>query len=485
MEYVINGYQPEKMFHYFEEISAIPRASGKEEKLVDYLELFAKEHGLEYVRDSYQNILIKKPASPGWENRPAVLLQGHTDMVCEKRSDVIHDFDRDGLKLTVKDGMLRASGTTLGGDDGTAVAMMLAFLETKDLPLPRLECLFTSDEEVGMSGASHFDYSVVTAERMINLDSETEGEATVSCAGGARVQFSFSCERTKIPGAGKLFSIKISGLSGGHSGSDIHLQKANADILLARLLSAVYEKTPCNLISMTGGSKDNAIPRESAAVFYSCEPEQALACLHENEKKLRAELTDADKHFCVKIGKPPIEDGMEMLTFRATRRILDAILLAPNGVYSRCPSDFSLVEASSNLGILCEEEGKILMTWLCRSSSESRMDALLYQYTRLSALLGAECRVFNRYPGWEMQKDSKLQRDFIEVCEQVYGDTVKPHVTSIHAGLECGLVISAVSHPLDAISIGPELHDIHTPDETLDLGSFERLFRVVTLLLQK
>lgn len=485
MKYVINGYEPESMFHYFEQISAIPRSSGHEDRIVDFLEEFAKKHGLEYVRDSYKNILIKKSSAPGWEDKPAVLLQGHTDMVCEKRDGIEHDFSKDGLTLLAENGILRADGTTLGGDDGVAVAMMLAILEDKTLLHPRLECLFTSDEEVGMSGAAHFDYSLITAERMINLDSETEGEATVSCAGGARAQMILPCEKTAIPEAGKLLSIRITGLAGGHSGSDIHLQKANADILLARLLAAVYEKTPCNLVSIAGGTKDNAIPREATAVFFTCVPEEAEACLRESEKKIRGELTDADSGFRLKIGKPAREPGEKMMIFRSTRRVLDAILLAPNGVYTKCPTDFSLVESSSNLGILNEKDGNIAMTWLCRSSSESRMDTLLDRYARLAALLEADFRVFNRYPGWEMQKDSVLQRDFIDACRQIYGKEITPRITAIHAGLECGLIISAVDHPLDAISIGPALSDIHTPDEALELSSYERLWKLVMLLLQK
>ncbi len=485
MNYVISGYEPETMFHYFEQISAIPRSSGHEDKIVDFLEDFAKKNGLEYIRDAHKNILIKKPAAPGWEGKPAVLLQGHTDMVCEKREGSTHDFSKDGLTLLVENGILHADGTTLGGDDGVAVAMMLAILEDRSLLHPRLECLFTSDEEVGMSGAAHFDYSKITAERMINLDSETEGEATVSCAGGARAQLLLPCEKTAIPEAGKLLSVRITGLAGGHSGSDIHLQKANADILLARLLAVVYEKTPCNLISIAGGTKDNAIPREASAVFFTCNPEEAGECLRAAEKKIRKELTDADAGFRIKIGKPSREPGEKMMTFRSTRRVMDAVLLAPNGVYTKCPKDFSLVEASSNLGILNEENGAVVMTWLCRSSSESRMDALLDRYKRLAALLEADFKVFNRYPGWEMRKDSALQRDFIDACRQIYGGSVTPRITAIHAGLECGLIISAVDHPLDAISIGPALSNIHTPDETLELSSYARLWKLVMLLLQK
>ncbi len=480
----MEGYRPEALFRYFEEISRIPRGSGNEDGICDYLEKFAKENGIDCTRDAYRNILMRVPATEGYEGKPAVLLQGHTDMVCEKNADTVHDFLTDPIGLRVKNGWLYANGTTLGGDDGAAVALMLAVMTDPALEHPALECLFTAEEEVGMSGAFGFDYSVITADRLINLDSEEEGVATVSCAGGARVNVALPYQRIPIPSAGKLIRVRIGGLAGGHSGAEIDKQRRSANLAMGRILSAVYEKTPMNLVTVSGGNKDNAIARECEAIFFTIEPDEALQVIRDTAEKIRHENQPEDRRFQVKTGKPAKSSVSGMLTFADTSRILSAIALLPAGVISRCPSDFSLVETSSNLGVIADSGEEITLISLARSSSESRMDELIGKFGVLAKLCGGKETVHNRYPGWEWNRNSRLQGQFVTACRKVFGDSVKPSITAIHAGLECGQIVSSVSHPLDAISIGPALKDIHTPNEHMELASCERLYRLVAELLK-
>lgn len=483
MEHLITGYQPESLFAFFEKISAIPRGSGNEAGIAAWLCEFAKQRGIECYRDEWNNVFMTVPATLGYEERPAILLQGHTDMVCEKRAEVNHHFETDPLTLKLKDDILTADGTTLGGDDGIAVAIMLSAM-TEDIPHPRLECLFTSDEERGMTGAQNFDYSRITAAELINIDSEEEGVATVSCAGGARIRLSLPVSRVRTPNTGGVLKIAVSGLSGGHSGADIHLGKGNANELLARALHEIYAATPFRLISISGGSKDNAITRDSEALIYTSEPEQAKRIVAQTEKILRAESCKADARLRL-TAKKGSEEDVYMMSFAETARVLDMILLSPTGALTRCPSDLDLVESSSNLGVLVDEGDYIVANFLARSSVESRMNALIASYTRLARLIGAEISVHDRYPGWAYRAESPLRDDFLRIAKEQLSDRITPRASAIHAGLECGFILSAVSHDLDAISIGPDLKDIHTPDERLNLRSCERLWNIVAALLAR
>jgi len=483
MKSIISGYEPSSLFTYFEQISAIPRGSGDEARIADFLCAWAEEKGIDCIRDEKNNVFMTAPATEGYEDRPAILLQGHTDMVCEKEASSPHDFTKDPLQLQLKNGILTAKDTTLGGDDGIAVAMMMAAL-TEPIPHPRLECLFTSDEERGMSGAMGFDYSRITATELINLDSEEEGVATVSCAGGARIRYAIPVSRCPIPAAPGLLSITLSDLSGGHSGAEIHLGKGNANELMARVLDAIYRKTPFQLISIDGGSKDNAITRDCRAVIYTCETDQVKETVSEWEKLLRAEAHKDDRRLRLRV-KKQTESPIGALSFADTKAVLDAILLSPTGPLTTCPSDPSLVESSANLGVLCAETEQIVMTFLARSSVESRMDRLITMYDRLAARIGAEMSVHDRYPGWEYRAVSPLRDDFLRLAPRVLGEGITPRAAAIHAGLECGYILSGVDHEMDAISIGPDLKNIHTPSEALSLPSCERLWRIVALLLAR
>ena len=484
MKYLIEGYQPSKLFGFFEDICAIPHGSGNEKGIADYIEAFAKKRNLYYVRDSLDNVFIRKPATVGYECAPAVILQGHTDMVCEQNEGTGHDFEKEGLDLYIEDGWLKARGTTLGGDDGVAVAIMLCALDDDKLEHPTLECLFTTGEETGLYGATGFDYSVVTANSLINLDSEEEGVATVSCAGGDSLDFTLKCDRISIPTFARPLQIDINGLTGGHSGAEIHLQRGNANILMCKLLSALYERHPFNIVTVSGGSRGNAIPRESRTVIFTDKPEDASEFINEYSSVIHRWLPTEDKRCKIRVSKAKGSYD-KMLTFADTVRYLNLVTLMPEGVIARMNDIPEMVETSNNLGVIsdCGDDG-IKFIYHGRSSSDSKMDCLELTARRIAKLLDLELDINGRYSGWPMKSDSKLAELYMSVASEIFGSTVKPKIAAIHAGLECGIICSAVKD-LDAISIGPVLKDIHAPGEALELSSFERLWNLVVLMLKR
>ena len=483
MNYVINGYEPKGLFNYFEEISQIPRGSGNEKGIADFIENFAKERGLFCIRDEHNNVFVRKNASKGYENEPGIMLQGHTDMVCEKNASTVHDFENDGLKLYVDDGWLKAKGTTLGGDDGVAVAAMLYALDDETLLHPELECLFTTGEETGLYGATGFDYSVVRSKKLINLDSEAEGVATVSCAGGIGFNFTLKADRFPILNGFKPIKIEISGLSGGHSGEDIIREKGNANIILLRILSELYEKHPFNLVTISGGTRGNAIPREASAVIVTSEPKEAMDFINEYKNTVLSWLPSSDNGLKIRVAKAKGE-FLTMISFSDTSKLLSLSMLMPNGVISRIPSNLEMVETSNNLGVITDraEEG-IVFVYHGRSSLDSKMDLMETGAARIAKRLGLQLEVEGRYSGWPMNPDSPLAETFKVAAKQVLGEGFSPRTAAIHAGLECGIICGAVKN-LDAISIGPELKDIHSPNEKLNLASFERMWQIVKLMLQ-
>lgn len=480
MNYIISGYEPANMFRFFEDICAIPHGSGNEHKIADYLGAFAGQRDLYCYRDGCNNVFIRRPASAGYEDHQAILLQGHTDMVCEKNHDTVHDFLHDGLKLYIKKGYLRARGTTLGGDDGAAVALMLAALDDKNYISPTLECLFTTEEETGLTGAENFDYSHVTAGSMINIDGETEGEAWVSCAGGIHTTLTYHSE--SVPFQNKAIKIRISGLAGGHSGSDINKNRANANKLMGRFLLNLYEYEPFNLISVEGGSKLNAIPRECEAHLSVLEPAMATAFILKLEAVIRAELSDADSGFKIYVDKAK-NDG-RMFTYKSTSALLSLIALAPNGVLTMCPAIESLVESSANLGTVSSDEKNVYLTFMNRSSVESVMDDICLRFGRLGKLTCAEISHSSRYPGWTYNRDSRLQSMYLDTYRRLFGEASNPKISAIHAGLECGIIKKKLGD-IDIIAVGPEINNIHTPDEEMNLKSCERLWLLINEMLKQ
>ncbi len=477
MNYLIQNREPASVFRFFEEICAIPHPSYHEEKIADYLVAFAKQRGLEYYRDQAHNVLIKAPATPGMEERAPILLQGHTDMVCEKNADVEHDFLTDPLKLYLDGNQLRAKGTTLGADDGIAVAMMLALLDGAISSHPALECLFTTAEEVGLDGATTFDYSRIAARRMINLDNEELGVLTAGCAGGMRSDLTFASPKTSAEGATvRLF---VGGLMGGHSGVNIDCGRANANKLVGRLLASLQREQEVRLVSLQGGSKDNAIPRECEAVFVVPDADDAIEHLTELAEAMASELSSEDKGFFMtaeQVADEPVAFGA-----KESENVIALLCGVANGVLAMSNNVKGLVEYSRNQGVIHTEGDTISVIFSSRSSIESLLDSSVTELDTLARVLGASARHYARYPGWSYAKCSALRDAYLEAYRQVMGKDATVNV--IHAGLECGVISSKVPD-MDMISIGPDMRDIHSPDEALDLDSVELFWKTLEHLIR-
>ncbi len=477
MEYVIKDRQPAAVFRYFEKISAIPRASYHEEKIADYLVEFATRRGLNCYRDNLHNVLIDLPATPGWQSKPAILLQGHTDMVCEKNSDTVHDFSKDPLKLYVDGGFLRAKGTTLGADNGIAVAMMLAVLNGEISEHPAIQCLFTTAEEVGLNGAHGFDYSRIFARRMLNLDSEELGVVTAGCAGGVRTDLTMT--PTTEPFHGECVRVFIEGLAGGHSGENINSGRANANKVMGRLLAALRREMPVWLVSANGGSKDNAIPRECEVLLSVQNGDSAIVTLTETAALVAKELSGDDRNF--KFTAESAFHDAEMLTLYDSDRMIALVASVQNGVREMNHSVKGLVECSRNLGIWETDTEHVKLVLSTRSGMESRLDASTDELDALARSLGLAARHYSRYPGWDFAKRSPVREKYLAAYRAVTGEDARVNV--IHAGLECGIISSNLPE-MDMISIGPSMRDIHSPDEALDLSSVEVFWRTLEEMLK-
>ncbi|MCI8332295.1 MAG: aminoacyl-histidine dipeptidase [Clostridiales bacterium] len=475
----LRGYYPENVFFFFQEIVSIPHISGHEKKLADYIEKVAMEHGLYCEQDEYHNVFVRKKPAPGCENMPALLLQGHLDMVGEKTADSSHDFLKDPLQLVVREGFLSAENTTLGADDGIAVAMMLAVLTDSSLRHGPLECLFTVDEESGMTGAKHFDYTKIQAERVINLDSEEEGTCIVSCAGGADITYRFAYEKACSPY--KCARIKVTGLAGGHSGADIHLSRGNANRILARFLYQQYQKMPFNLVSFDGGDKHNVITGESCAVITCADFEKLkreAACL---KKQIAGELSEEDASFTIRLDSIGAKE--QVLSYRQTHRVLLCMFMAPEGVLSLGKEpQMNLVDVSSNLGVVHTKENEIVLAYLMRFNTASKYHEWLARYQSIASLLDAEIEETGFYDCWERAENSQLEKIYIREYEKLYHGQ-KPRIAGMHAGVECGFIKKGLGEKAELISIGPNLYDIHTVKERLDLFSVGRTYDLLLKIL--
>ena len=482
MDYKINGFEPAALFRNFEDFSAVPHGSFHNEKISDFLVKFAKDRGLEVYQDEALNVIIKKPGQNGGEGKPPVILQGHMDMVCEKVHGCDHDFETQGIDMYVtEDGWLTANGTTLGGDDGIADATMMTLLDDDTLTYPPLECVFTTDEEVGLLGANVLDYSKLDGRLMLNLDSEDEGVATVSCAGG--MDYTMTRSLTSEKQSGETVAIDVKGLLGGHSGTDIDLGHTNADKLIARAVLSVLEDEAARLVSFTGGTKGNAIPREAEAVLWFPTADAADAAA----EKLSA-LGDAFTHEI-----RPLEPGIDVTVRRAaaevsvmshedTEAVISAIVLSPNGVQTRDPLMDNFVISSLNLGIVRVEDDTAVLGFAPRSSVDSLMDAITAELALTAKTFGFETDVSGAYPGWEKVENSVLCDTMKESYRTLFGKELK--VEGIHAGLECGLFYANLPG-LDPVSIGPTMRGVHTPDEKMDLTSCEQFYKLVVDVLER
>ena len=476
----LENCEPKRVFHYFEEICKIPHGSGNTKQISDFLVNFAKDHGFKYVQDEMNNVIIYKPGTSGYENSPTVIIQGHMDMVCEKRPDVEHDFTKDGLNLSVEGDYVSANGTTLGGDDGIAVAYGLALLESDTIAHPPLEVFITVDEEIGLLGAVGLDCSVLKGKRMINMDSEEEGYLWVSCAGGLSAITTIPVRYQEV--SGEKYELVISGLNGGHSGAEIDKNRANSNKLIGQALFTLEQDIPFCLTALEGGTKDNAIPRLSKAVFVADkEAEEAIfAAAEKLQNDWRTEYTGTDEGITVTVKKigETTEKALEQVS---QEKIIFFLVQVPYGIQKMSGSIEGLVETSINPGILMlnEEECKIVSS--VRSSIDSAKDALTAKVCYLSEFLGGDCVTEGDYPAWEYRKESKLRDIMVDSYKELFGDG--PEVKAIHAGLECGLFYEKIEG-LDAVSFGPTMKDIHTTEEVLSISSTARMWDYLVKVLE-
>lgn len=466
-----------RMLSYFEALSRVPRPSGHEGKAADFITSELEKHGVAYTRDGADNVFAVLPATPGREEEDAVLLQGHMDMVCEADDGVEWNVLEEGVSLRLDGDWLKGTGTTLGGDDGFAVAVMLAAASGALPSHPRLELLFTTDEEVGLGGAQAFDCSQVTAKYLVNLDSEDEGEILVSCAGGAHIDLTERFSRMDFDGA--ALKLTLSGLAGGHSGADIHLGRKNAVTELASVLVKTADATRLNLASFTGGSKDNAIPRFASAVIAVTDVAAAGKAAADAVEALRAVLTPADAEMTFLIERVPAPE--KMFSRKDSRLLCDFLSLLPYGVLEK-NEEIDTVETSCNVGIVTTGEEDVEIALLARSAAKKKLDNLLYVIEMLCISYGAEMEVRSRYPAWDYLPGSRLCAAYAAAYEELHGKKLK--VCGIHAGLECGIFKEKLPD-LDIISLGADIPDVHTPRERMSLSSCDRIWQALALLFSR
>ncbi len=477
---VLAGYQPERALFYFEEICKIPHGSRNTKQISDYLVAFAKAHGLRFYQDEVNNVVIYKEGSKGYEHHPTVILQGHMDMVAEKTRESKIDFMTDGLDLRTDGEYIWAEGTTLGGDDGIAVAYALAILEADDIPHPPLECVFTIDEEIGMDGARALDTSVLQGRTLINCDSEEEGILTVSCAGGATSGLHLPISIDKAEGKG--IHLYVDGLIGGHSGAEINKGRANSNKVMGCLLKRLFKEYPYRLVYVRGGQKDNAIPRYTMAkvIVSPSHLEGALAAIEKIGEELIRELPAPE--IKAKIWAEACVCRGRAMTALSTRKTLGLLNDVPSGVQKMSTDIEGLVQTSLNLGILKTEGEEVTMTFSVRSSVNTEKVELIDRLKAIGEKYGASYSETGAYPAWEYKKESALRNVMVRAFEALYGRT--PVVEAIHAGLECGLFSDKIPG-LDCVSFGPNMQDIHTTRERLNIASANRTWKYLLEVLER
>ena len=467
-----------RVFEIFEELSRIPRGSGNRGAIADFCAAFAKKNSLRYIVDDAKNVIIYKDASHGCENDAPVILQGHLDMVCQKTPECGIDFEKDGITLVREGDILHADGTTLGADNGIAVAMTLSILERNDLKHPPIEAVFTSDEEIGMLGAGELDTSLLRGKRFINLDTEEDDNVTVSCAGGSDFRVSLPLHRAPIRSAG--VTIELSGLKGGHSGVEIAAHRVNAAMLAGRILDTLSKKTDFSLISLNSGNKPNAIPN-AATISLACQAPDALISLTEeilrvirkeiaHETEFTTKITSFEQRECLAIDK------------KAQKELIYALACSPNGVMETSAEIEGLVETSLNLGILSTDGDEAKLCYALRSNKASALIALEEKMKTFFSILGAEVSTSGHYAPWEFKKDNKLTTLFVETYREMIGQD--PRIIAIHAGLECAVFSSAL-RDADCISIGPNVYGAHTVLERVSIASVHKSYDLLLRMLEK
>ena len=479
MKNVLAGLQPQLVFKYFEEISQIPRGSGNEKEISDYLRKFGEDLGLETIQDEALNIIIRKPATKGYENAPGVVLQGHMDMVCEKNKGTNHDFTKDPLQLRIDGDYIYATDTTLGADNGIAVAMGLAVLASNDIEHPALEVLVTVDEEAGMSGAMALDGNLVKGKYILNLDSEEEGHLLVSCAGGVTALSTIPVEFKDADSSKVAYSLEIKGLLGGHSGMDIIKQRANSNKLLGRLLNLI--SIDFDLAKVEGGSKNNAIPRESDCVLMinPSDKETFISDVERITATFKHEFSTSDpglEVICNETTSPS-----KVLNCDSKSRVISMLNIIPNGIQTMSMDIENLVESSTNIGVLRTTDYAVTFECAVRSSVGSLKTDITNRMELLTKQLNGTLQLISDYPAWEYAKNSQLEKMCIDAYKNLTGN--EPIIMALHAGLECGLLLEKMPHA-EAISFGPNMYDVHTPNEHLSISSTENTWKFLLAVLK-
>ena len=472
------GLEPAAVFGYFEKLCTMPHGSGNTKIISDYLVSFAKEQGLRYIQDELNNVILFGDASEGYEDHEPVIIQGHMDMVCEKDPDCSINFDTDGLDITHDGAYVFANGTTLGGDDGIAVAYALALLADKSIPHPPLEVIITVDEETGMYGAAGIDLSMLRGRKLLNIDSEEEGVFTVACAGGARANITLSVSRHAV--YGPCIKLVVDGLAGGHSGVEIDKGRANANKVMGQFLSDIKQLMPLCLTGLEGGSKDNAIPRSctATAVAMGMELERINGVAEALQAKIRAEYNEPE---AVVYADNVDALGGNALSTQLTDKIIGLLCGAPNGIQAMSEAMPGLVQTSLNMGVAKLDKEAFSMTFSVRSSVNAEKVEVLDTLEKLANMYDAQYDSRGHYPAWEYRADSVLRDVMVSEYTKMFG--TEPAVVSIHAGLECGLLGEKLEG-LDAVSIGPEMHDIHTSRERLGIASTARMWEFIKAVLK-
>ncbi|MBR3538950.1 MAG: aminoacyl-histidine dipeptidase [Eubacterium sp.] len=491
---ILEECEPKAVLHFFEELSAIPHGSGNTDMISDHLVHFAEVRGLSHEQDELGNVIIRKPAAPGHENAPAVILQGHMDMVCEKNPDCTLDMENEGLRLKLQDGVLSADGTTLGGDDGIAVAYMMALLDG-DYVHPSLECVFTVDEEIGMLGAAGMNMSGFKGRMLLNIDNEVEGQLLCGCAGGASTSIFLPLTREdRVFPDSEVMVLSISGLLGGHSGIEINKGRANANILMGRVLQALLKKLPheMRIYGLAGGTKDNAITALSECKMWIAESskQDAFRVLEDLQRVLREEYGAQDPDISLSLipgkekGNAPVmmnPENRRPFSEMTTRRAIWLLRSLPYGVQKMSFQIPGFVETSLNLGTLTTTEEMMRACFLIRSSRNSEKEELISRLEALTAVFSCKVITEGDYPAWEYREISPL-REVMKTCyREQYGEDMR--VETIHAGVECGIFSDHIPG-IDAISFGPQMNDIHTPRESMDLASAERTWKLLLRVLE-
>ncbi len=479
----ISNLKPSEIWKYFDEITQIPRPSKKEEKIIEYLLNFAKEHKLDAEKDSSGNVVIRKAGTKGKENHPTVILQSHSDMVCEKNADTVHNFDTDPIQTYIDGDWVKAKGTTLGGDDGIGIAAALAVLASDNLQHPPLEALFTSDEETGMTGAFGIGKNFLKGEILINLDSEDEGELFIGCAGGIDTVAEFQYKKKTVPTNSLAYKISVTGLNGGHSGDEINKGLGNSNKILNRIILNAYNKFGVRLADFNGGNLRNAIPREAFGIVTLKEKHKAgfEALVKDLSDKIKAEFATTEQKLNIEIETCDLPNFV--LSKSKQKKLMHALYACWHGVYAMSADMPGLVETSTNLASVKFIENNIIKVETSqRSSVESAKFDMAQTVESVFKLAGAKVKHGDGYPGWKPNTDSKIMKITEEAYKRLFNQ--KPEVKAIHAGLECGLFLEKYPH-LDMISFGPTIKGAHSPDERMNIPTVQKFWDLLVDILEK